>query len=63
MAERFGAFSGQYRLPVPSHDTSLWYAAERGRYGYARIKMKSHFWTNCPRMAGLKDTVAKVLNG
>jgi hypothetical protein len=40
---RFASYCGD-RLPVPSHDTYLWYCAERQRVFYRKIRMGRHGW-------------------
>lgn len=43
------------RLPVPSHDTYLWYLAERNpHYSYARIRFKNMGATNNTRLSKIK---------
>ena len=55
---------GVGRLPVPSQDTTVWYAAERENKGlrnYRIVSQKALNWTNCSKLSSLKETAARVL--
>jgi len=61
---------GNGRLPIPSQDSCVWYAAERERSGepgnrspglYRNVNMKKLKWTNCSKLSGLRETAAMVL--
>lgn len=53
---------GDCLLPVPSHDTVLWYVLERtlGPAGYLRAKQKRHGWTNVSRTMALAQRAREV---
>ncbi len=53
---------GRGRLPVPSQDTTYWYAAERAQRFYRIVSQKALSWTNCSKLSSLKETAARVLN-
>jgi hypothetical protein len=52
---------GQGKLPVPSHDTTLWYAAARGGFYYHTAKQKRHGWTNIPSYSRLLKAVREIV--
>lgn len=56
---------GAGRLPVPSQDTTVWYAEARENKEnplHRLVNMKKLAWTNCPKLSSLKETAARVLN-
>ena len=61
MAERLSKYSGWNKIPVPSHDTVLWYCAERGKYRYLSAKQKRFDWSNHPRMKSLEQAAKNAL--
>jgi hypothetical protein len=61
MAEKFSSYCGRRRLPVPSHDTSLWYAAERSKQKYHLQKMNRYGWAVRNGLKAVRRETAKVL--
>ena len=53
---------GRGKLPVPSQDTTVWYAAARLQQFHRIVNMKLHGWTNCPKLTSLKETAERALN-
>ena len=63
---------GKGKLPVPSQDTTVWYAAERERAGhndnrapgsYRHVNMKRLGWTNVPKLPNLIEQANAILAG
>lgn len=54
---------GSGRLPVPSQDSTVWYAAERAKMFYRIVNQKKLLWNNYPKLAKLKEVAAQVLAG
>lgn len=52
---------GKNRLPVPSHDTSLWYAAMRSKKKFVITKMHRFGWMNRVSMGSIRSETEKVL--
>lgn len=61
IAKLFEERYGHHRLPVPSHDTSLWYAALRSGARFQFAKMTTHGWMNRLTMRSISEQVSKVL--
>lgn len=61
MAALFSLQCGSYTLPVPSHDTSLWYAALRSQAPFHFAKMTKWGWANRLTMKSINNEVDKVL--
>lgn len=63
LAEATGQFCGQCRLPVPSHDTWLWYVVLHGGFPHQTKRMlgKRRGWTNVPRLENLRQRVLGVM--
>jgi hypothetical protein len=51
------------RLPVPSHDTYLWYCAERRRDFYRRARMKRYGWDHIANGRNLKMISQQIIGG
>jgi hypothetical protein len=56
-------YCGFDKIPVPSQDGYHFYIAKRRGDRILRANMKRRGWTNCPRIAGLRATAARALNG
>jgi len=52
IAESCSEHFGEYRLPVPSHDTTLWIAAARSGVRFQFAKQQKFGWTNRTTMKG-----------
>lgn len=52
---------GQYKLPVPSQDTTVWYVAERCKLHKQIIGMKGLGWSNHPKIDDLRRIAAEIL--
>lgn len=61
MSRKIRNYSGRDKLPVPSHDTILWYCAERGKYVYKHAKMKRHSWDNYRRVKALRQAAEEAM--
>jgi hypothetical protein len=58
-----GESVGNGRLPVPSQDTTMWYAAARGDRFHRLVNMKSLRWGNFSKLSTLADVAKQVLSG
>lgn len=61
MAFCFNVHCGAFGLPVPSQDTSLWYAAKRAGDPILYAKMAKRGWLNRTTMNSLKSEAEAVL--
>ena len=61
MAGLFNEHCGDCTLPVPSHDTALWYAAVRSQQRFTVTKMSRYGFANRCTMGSLRSEVGKVL--
>lgn len=50
-------------LPIPSQDSTMWYAAERGGMTVNKVNMKKFSWTNVPKLASLIEQVQSIMRG
>jgi len=63
LADRCTETYGVGKLPVPSHDTTAWYMAERGNYRLTYAKMTRYGWLNRMSLKGCRNESNKVLTG
>jgi hypothetical protein len=72
LCRELGRTVGNGRLPVPSQDTTVWYAAERERNGppddlvpgcYRHVNMKKLGWGNFSKLGTLTEVAKQVLSG
>ena len=54
---------GPGKLPVPSQDSTHWYAGERGGAFVRKVNFKKHGWTNVPKLAKLIETCQAAMQG
>ncbi len=52
---------GEYKLPIPSQDTTMWYIAERCKLHKQIVGMKSRGWSNHPRVDELRRIAAEIM--
>ena len=50
-------------LPIPSQDSTMWYAAERAGLTVRLVNMKRHGWNNYPKLDKLIEAAQSVMRG
>lgn len=58
-----GESVGNGMLPVPSQDTTVWYAAARAQRPHRIVNMKALRWANYPKIGKLAEVAKQVLSG
>jgi len=61
MSKLFSDHCGHHTLPVPSHDTSLWYSALRSGERFQFAKMGRYGFTNRLTMKSIRNKVQEVV--
>lgn len=51
------------KLPIPSQDSTMWYAAERQRLFVRTVPMKKFGWNNYPKLDKLIEVAQSVMRG
>jgi hypothetical protein len=60
VAAKFAEDYGDYRLPVPSHDTSLWAAARRSNSHVRLVQAKNYGWHNRTTLRGCVRAIQEL---
>ena len=63
VADKCEQYCGNCKLPVPSEDTTRWYAQVRTGARLMRVNMKRHGWTNISRYSDLQAKVNELCQG
>ncbi len=53
----------QGKLPIPSQDGAMWYAAERAGLRVQLVNMKKWHWSNHPKLPALIEAAQSVMRG